>query len=371
MTASSTWFQRIADAVLTTDPVQRLRLSQAGLAMLLMAVSVGVMHYVVWSGDAHAGLVNWWTLFALGGLAIFFLAIRSGATLRMSDPSLTLPQIVYAIATGAAAYALAGPMRGGVFPVLGLTLMFGMFQLRPAVVAWISVYAVGLFGAVMALMAWRIPEIYRPDVEFAHFLIVAATAPVVSVLAGRLSRMRERLRRQKLDLARALARIQELATRDELTGLINRRHMLELLEQERQRSVRSGRTFCVALIDIDGFKAANDRAGHGAGDELLRVFARESLNVIRLADVLARWGGDEFVLLLTDTAAPLARAGLERLRQRAAGLVVNVNGVELRITVSAGLTEHIAGETVPQALDRADRALRDAKAQGRDRVFTA
>jgi len=365
------WTERIADAVLTTDPLQRLRLSQAGLAMLLMAVSVAVMHYIVWTGGAHAGLVNWWTLFAIGGLAAFFVAIRSGATLRMEDPSLTMPQIVYAIAVAAAAYALAGPMRGAVFPLLSLTLMFGMFQLRPAVVAWISVYAVALFGAVMAYMSWRQPQVYRPDVELAHFLIVAATAPTVSLLAGRLSRMRERLRRQKIDLAKALARIQELATRDELTGLINRRHMLELLEQERQRCVRSGRTFCVALIDVDHFKRANDEAGHAAGDELLRAFARESLAVIRLADVLARWGGDEFVLLLTDTSAPLARAGLERLRQRAASLVVNANGTELRVTVSAGLTEHIAGESVPQALERADRALYEAKAQGRDRVVVA
>ena len=85
----------------------------------------------------------------------------------------------------------------------------------------------------------------------------------------------------------------------------------------------------------------------------------------------SRWGGDEFVLLLTDTSAPLARAGLERLRQRAASLIVNANGTELRVTVSAGLTEHIAGESVPQALERADRALYEAKAQGRDRVVVA
>jgi diguanylate cyclase (GGDEF)-like protein len=365
------WTQRLADAVLTTDPLQRLRLSQAGLAMLLMAVSVAVMHYIVWTGGAHAGLVNWWTLFALGGLALFFIAIRSGATLKLEDPSLTLPQILFAVTAAASAYALAGPMRGAVFPLLSLTLMFGMFQLRPAVVAWTSAYAVALFGAVMAFMSWRRPDVYRPGVELAHFLIVAATAPTVSILAGRLSRIRERARRQKLDLAKALARIQELATRDELTGLINRRHMLELLEQERQRCVRSGRTFCVALIDIDHFKRANDEGGHAAGDELLRVFARESLNVIRLADVLARWGGDEFVLMLADTTAPLARSGLERLRQRAAAVVVNANGTELRITMSAGLTEHIAGESVPQALERADRALYEAKAQGRDRVVVA
>jgi diguanylate cyclase (GGDEF)-like protein len=365
------WIRRAADALLTTDPVQRMRLSQAGLAMLLMAVSVAVMHYVVFTGDAHAGFVWWWTLFALGGLALFFVAIRSGATLRRDDPSLTLPQIVYAIAVAAAAYALAGPMRGAVFPLLGVTLMFGMFQLHPRVVAWTSVYAVSLFGVVMAFMSWRAPAVYRPEVEFSHFLIVAATIPAVSLLAGRLSRMRERQRRQKRELAIALGRIQELATRDQLTGLVNRRHMLELLEQERQRCVRSGRTFCIALIDVDHFKRVNDSVGHAAGDEVLRTFAREAQRTIRVADVLARWGGEEFVLMLSDTHATLARGALERLRERIAAMVVNANGVEVRITVSAGLTEHIAGETVPQALERADRALYEAKAQGRDRVQLA
>jgi diguanylate cyclase (GGDEF)-like protein len=144
--------------------------------------------------------------------------------------------------------------------------------------------------------------------------------------------------------------------------------MLELLEQERQRCVRSGRTFCVALIDIDRFKEVNDAAGHGAGDEVLRAFTRESLAVVRVADVLARWGGDEFVLLLTDARAPLARAGLERLRERVASVVIRAGGRDLRVTVSMGMTEHIAGESVAQALDRADRALYEAKAAGRNRV---
>ena len=84
--------------------------------------------------------------------------------------------------------------------------------------------------------------------------------------------------------------------------------------------------------------------------------------------MLARWGGDEFVLMLADTTAPLARAGLERLRQRAAAVVVNANGTELRITMSAGLTEHIAGVSVPQALERADRALYEAKRMGKNRT---
>jgi diguanylate cyclase (GGDEF)-like protein len=362
------WTQRVSALLLTTDPVQRLRLSQTGLSMLVMAMAVVVMNYVAWTGEAKASHVRWWTLFALGGMVAFYALIRSGYAKRFQDPSLTYPQMVYAIAVGAAAYALAGPVRGAVIPTLIVMLMFGAFQLRPRTVGWISLYGVTLYAAVMVTMAWLKPQIYRPAVEVGHFLMLATTVLAVSVIASRLTRLRERLRRKKHDLSGALARVQELSTRDELTGLVNRRHMLELLEQERQRCVRSGRTFCVALIDIDGFKQVNDASGHAAGDDVLRAFARESLAVVRMADVLARWGGDEFVLLLSDARATLARAGLERLRERIAALVIRAGGRDMRITLSMGLTEHIAGETVPQALDRADRALYDAKAQGRNRV---
>lgn len=360
--------QHLADRLLTTDPVQRLRLSQVWSAILLMVVCVGVMHYVVWIGEANALHVWWWTLFALGGVLAFYALIRGGYAKGFADPSLTYPQMVYAIAVGAAAYALAGPMRGAALPTVLVVLMFGAFQLRPRDVGWVGLYAVVLYAVLMSVMAWRRPEVYRPAVELGHFLVLAITVLTVSMLASRLSRLRERLRRQKHDLGQALARVQELSTRDELTGLVNRRHMLELIEQERQRCVRSGRTFCVALIDIDHFKQVNDVTGHAAGDDVLRAFARESLAVVRMADVLARWGGDEFVLMLADARAPLARAGLERLRSRVAALVLRASGRDLRITLSIGLTEHIAGESVPQALDRADRALYEAKAQGRNRV---
>jgi diguanylate cyclase (GGDEF)-like protein len=244
-----------------------------------------------------------------------------------------------------------------------------MFQLRPRMVSLVSAYALLLFGAVMVAMARREPLVYRPDVEVGHFLMLAATLPAVSVLAARLTLLRERSRRQRRDLAQALARIQELATRDELTGLINRRHMHELLEQERQRCVRSGHAFSLAMIDIDDFKRINDDNGHAAGDEVLRHFAREALAAVRVADVLSRWGGEEFVLLLADTHLSMARTGVERLRQRIAASACYAGPqAPIRLTVSIGVTEHIAGQSVAEALARADAALYEAKAQGRNRT---
>ncbi len=362
------WFRRLGDALLTTDPVQRVRLAQAGLATALMFASVLGMQYVVWLGDAPTVPVRWWTLLSLGGLLVFFGAIRAGWTLELPDPSLTLHQMVYAIACAAGGYALAGPVRGAVFPVLMVILMFGMFQLSARAVAQVSLYAVLLFGLVMLVMTYWQPQVYTASVEAGHFLMLATMLPAVSLLTARLSRIRERLQRGKNEIQAAMAHIQELATRDEITGLINRRHMLELLEQERQRCVRSGHTFCLAMLDIDNFKRINDQHGHDAGDEVLRSFAREARTVVRISDTLARWGGEVFVMMLTNTRAALGRAGVERLREHIAAYPRPVAGQVMGITLSAGLTEHIAGESIDAALERAERAMQDAKAAGSNRV---
>jgi diguanylate cyclase len=200
--------------------------------------------------------------------------------------------------------------------------------------------------------------------------------PAVAVLAARLSRMRARASGQREELSMALERIRELATRDELTGLINRRHMQELLSQEHQRCIRSGQTFCLAVLDIDGFRAVNERHGSAAGDVALRTVAQEAQRHVRVSDVLSRWGGEEFVLLMSDTRSVLARGGLERLNSRVAALRL-VLGAEggapstVSVTLSSGLAEHIAGESVTQTLERAERALLDAKARGRGQVALA
>ena len=363
--------KRLTDAVLGTEPTQRLRVAQAGLATLLMAFSALILIAVARRVETPLGPVLLWAILSLGGLLASFIAIRSGWSRRLADPSMTLPQVVYAVASGAAAYAMAGPMRGAVFPVLLVIMMFGMFQLRPCAVKLVGLYALTLFGVVMALMAWQRPQVYAPAVEWVHFLMLATMLPAFAVLATRLSRMRDRNRSQRDDLAVALERIQELATRDELTGLVNRRHMVELLEQERQRCARSGRFFCLAMIDIDHFKSINDRHGHAAGDTVLRRIAQEAIGAVRVGDVVSRWGGEEFVLLLSDSRVPPARGGVERLRERVSAATLLESDPTLRVTVSVGLAEHIAGEAISQTLARADQAMYAAKSEGRNRTVVA
>lgn len=367
--ASSTSLRaRIADWVLSTEAGRRLPIINGGLALMLMLLSVAIMYYAVWEGFAQSGPIAWWTAFTLGGAIPGYALIRSGVSRRFVDPSLTLPQMVHSIACCALGYALSGPMRGAVFPILMIVVMFGMFQLRATQAFGVSLFALLLFGVAMAVMIRLDPQVYVPAIEVGHYLMLMAMLPAVSLLVGRLARIRQRLAAQKRELAHALDKLQAMAMRDDLTGLLNRRHMQALLEQEVQRCQRSGSSFCVALLDIDHFKRINDQHGHAAGDEVLRAFAQQSVGAIRNSDLLARWGGEEFVVMLPDTHMPPAVAGIERLREQVQALKVVVGATELGVTVSAGLTQHKADETLTQTLERADRLLYEAKHQGRDRV---
>lgn len=361
----------LVDALLTHDPRQRERLSQALLAMGLLATGVFAMHYFVATGHADAALVWWWSGITLAGMAVFFVLIRSGASRRWREPSLTVPQMLFALSSGAVAYALLGAGRGAVFPVVMTILMFGLFVATPAQMRGVSVYAVALFGAVMAGCAWTMPARYPPAIELGHFLLVATMMPAVSILAGRLSLIRQRSRQHRAELALALGRLREQSTRDELTGLINRRHMDELIEQEHQRCVRSGQSFCLAVLDIDHLRGVNEAHGHSAGDAVLRALAQEAGHHVRVSDVLSRQGGDEFVLMMSDTRAALARGGLERLHEKMSAVRVPHGAGTLAVTLSGGLAQHHAGETVAQTLDRAQAARAEAKAQGGNRIVVA
>jgi diguanylate cyclase (GGDEF)-like protein len=191
------------------------------------------------------------------------------------------------------------------------------------------------------------------------------------VLAGRLSELRERLRRQTMALREALQRNVELAERDALTGLLNRRRATEMLDHHASQASRGG-TFAVALLDIDHFKRINDGHGHVAGDVVLQRFAAAAQAMLREGDLLARWGGEEFLLLLPAATADAALALARRVREGTAALTVPVpSGAALAFTVSVGVAALRAGESATSVLERADAALYLAKAGGRNRVEAA
>jgi diguanylate cyclase (GGDEF)-like protein len=191
------------------------------------------------------------------------------------------------------------------------------------------------------------------------------------VLMTYLSNIRARSSQRKQSLTEALGRIRELAIRDELTGLFNRRHILELLHTERSRADRTSQPWCLCMIDVDHFKAINDCHGHGVGDEVLRSLALIIRDGLRDCDHVARWGGEEFLVLLPNTGLDEAVLVVERIRQALLRTGVSRTVDDLRVTLSAGVSQVLAEESLPQSIDRADQALYQAKSAGRNRTQAA
>jgi len=170
-------------------------------------------------------------------------------------------------------------------------------------------------------------------------------------------------------LQQALATINELAIRDELTGCHNRRFLLDLVDKEKVRADRHGSEFCLCLFDIDFFKRINDTHGHAAGDTVLRAFADAVRGQIRTTDAFGRYGGEEFLLLMPETPVADAMALAERIRTVVAGLRCPDGEAVITLTVSCGVAEYRIGEVAAQTILHADQALYLAKSLGRNQVL--
>ena len=361
------FYHRCMDWLFSADPVVRARSTMAMLAVLLMAGSAGVMLWLGYSAQAPLSVMLWWTVFAVGGLAVMAAMVRWGLSSNWRDPALTFQQILWAVTACAMAYVLAGEGKGVVPGLLAITMLFAALNLRAKQIVAVSLYAFGAFAIAVLFSIYS----YRTSLSFE----IAYAAVLVLVLIGcmslslRLHQLRGRLRKQRQALAIALEENRDLASRDVLTGLINRRHMLELLDLEQRRCSRGLRTMLLAQMDIDHFKAINDTYGHGVGDMALQAFADVVRANIRNSDVLSRWGGEEFVLLLSDTDMDGALLTLHRVLRAVENTVIPGAPLALKMTVSIGVAGYMPGEALEATLDRADKALYCAKRQGRNRVM--
>ena len=162
----------------------------------------------------------------------------------------------------------------------------------------------------------------------------------------------------------------ELAVTDSLTGLYNRRYLMSRARQGLEALRKSGEPMAMAILDLDHFKRVNDVYGHQAGDRVLRRFAELAGGAVRALDIAGRYGGEEFVIMFADSSLEHALQATERLRARVASdpFVINSAGETLQVTFSAGVAEARPNDEVEDIIERADRALYDAKASGRNQV---
>lgn len=296
----------------------------------------------------------------------FYLLVRSGLTRNLADPSLTLVHALVGISLNTAGYVLVGPTRASSLFLMALVLVLMMFRLKPAQILLAAGAGIVQMGCAMLWLRWREPEAFTAEIAWAHFGLLLSCLMTMAWIGATVSKIRLRLMEQRQQLRAAMGQVEQLATRDALTGLVNRGHMQSMLEHAVKQSTQAGIPFSVALLDVDLFKSINDTHGHRVGDEVLQRLARCVSERLRATDVMARWGGEEFLLLLPGTSVDEACLAVESVRDALAAQRLIPSLQDLVVTLSAGVAEINTNEPVDVAIERADRALYLAKERGRN-----
>jgi diguanylate cyclase (GGDEF)-like protein len=296
-------------------------------------------------------------------------AHASGWSRRAADPTLFLPQQIFAITIALAMAALAPQIAFQPFATLFAICAFGF--MAPNVQSFIISWSMGAAGA-LALIFLLGPRLEMPTTTLAGQIL---TGGVVLGLLARciwiatfVRRLQLRLKKKNRALKDAMIRIEALANLDDLTGLPNRRAITAWLNEQIEAGARTQSPLTIALVDIDHFKRINDCYGHQAGDRTLQIFSRLAVSSLRKTDRIGRFGGEEFLIVLTGTPLEAAEEPLDRIRNQLRGHDWRSINAGVTITVTIGVAAYAPGERIEDLVRRADTALYLGKESGRDRV---
>ncbi len=275
------------------------------------------------------------------------------------------------------AFALIGVWRGASAMVSGgmATEQWGVLQtLEPYAISATLLAIIGSFAATQAgLHGWRkLQKVTHAKERTAQ---PALAGEPLSLMVGQdrliadLQNQVVVLSKEKEMLARLLKEKSETMRKDPLTGVYNRLAYEDQLQNEYQRWKRFGNPLSFVIWDIDRFKDINDRYGHAAGDEVLRGVAQQLAGRIRSTDFIARFGGEEFAMLLPGADNAAAFNVADKLRRNIAEAQFSHNGVTIPVTISCGVAGFEAGDAPESVFDRADQALYRAKQAGRNRCW--
>ena len=313
------------------------------------------------------GFLKLFAVLWLGNIG-FLIVVISGSIRRLRFSGWILSQILWVGAGTMIAVYYLDDMRYVALMLFLVVMILGALELtfRHAL-ATTAVASLG-YALVIALLIQNHPE----SIRFAEEIIVWVAFSAVmlgSLLVGKeMSDLRTALIRHNQDLEILLDRLHEQAITDELTGIYNRRHMMTILSQQKSMADRGHYTFSVCFCDIDHFKKVNDTLGHAAGDRVLQNFCQIVEQHIRDNDFVGRFGGEEFVLIMSMAGQEHARQMADRLRIFLEHAQLLDTAPELRLTTSFGVTEYQVDESIERLLSRVDEALYKAKELGRNRV---
>jgi diguanylate cyclase (GGDEF)-like protein len=292
-------------------------------------------------------------IFVLLGIAgVFVLVIHDLLPLTALGPARSILEGTVALTFATILVVLTGGYESPFFFTFPLIVGAAALVVRPIATLILSIgAAVGY--VVAATLGTGAPTANQLATATADLIALLLLAYIGSVIG--------REQRRARDAAIRLSAV------DSLTGLFNRAFFFAAIDREISRSSRSGRGFCLLMLDLDELKLINDRSGHHAGDAVLRIVAETIRNGVRRIDVAARYGGDEFVALLPETDPTGGWVVAEKIRLTVAG--TGVPGLDWRPTVSVGVVSYPRdGQTVDDLMISADQAMYASKRSGRNRV---
>lgn len=360
-----------------SDQRENALIRQRGLMLLLAAASYAMdslvlMLYTVFGTGSVPSWGPW--AYAAAGVVVnglFYLAFKSGLHRRFSDGYLTLPQM-FAAGIVQVVFAMLLPEAAVLF-LMVLFVIMGFGGLRLNLQQIIFGWAVAAIGVGVVVVLTPIQQGW-PHATLAEKMISALAMSLallrVAYLGSYNHGLRMTIHSRSMELDSMLRQIERLATRDELTGALNRRSLQILLEEQLQLAAAGGQGFCVAMLDLDHFKTVNDTHGHLTGDAVLKTFSELASGSTRSNERVGRYGGEEFLAIMNTASLTGATVAMERIRSGAAGHNWSAIAPGLIVTVSIGVALYKPGDRVETLLKRADDALYRAKGRGRNQVVT-
>ena len=335
-------------------------------------ISAGILALYSYAGTITIAVSIVYLICGITATAIFLGLSEINFNDRFKDHYLTVPQNIVGMTIQFGGIYLAPEVGFYFIFILFIILSFGALRMSARETAFVWTYSTFGLTALLLMTDKAIAMPITTWSERALLLACAVTALGRCASTGLYgSSMREALYKRGNELKEAHARIEELAQLDELTGLLNRRYIMKSLNAEMARAQRTGVACSVAIIDLDFFKRINDQFGHPVGDEALRTFAVTLLANLRIIDKLGRYGGEEFLLILPDTAKDQAARTLDRLRAIVSEVDWTAISAGMNLTMSAGICSVRQEDSADDILSRADAALYRAKDAGRNRVIAA
>jgi diguanylate cyclase len=297
-------------------------------------------------------------------VAIFFAAFRSAFHTRFADSGLTMPQIAAALMLMLSVAYLEPATQIALVPFILIAFSFGILRLPTRSLVAMAAGCLLSYLAIIFLRGHQEDYGMAFRTDLMQWFVLMLTLPATIALGKQIQNLRQLLSATRYQLEH----YEEKSVRDDLTGLYNRRQLKTELEQARLQANAEDIPFCMCLIDVDRFKQINDNNGHLVGDAILKEFAKVASNTIRDSDILGRFGGDEFLLILKNTDLKGAVMHAERLRVYAHFLDFQKILPQKHISLSIGVAQYRRGEKINDLMSRADSALYQAKQLGRNRV---